>query len=207
MTEPLSFPSLVDVMSTRVARAVINQMRARTMPFREHLRQEFEPDRRASAGASLPDPIIESMFGYELATETFGDLGGKLLHPKLVAAMASPAKEQREHAFPLDRHPYRHQIEAWTRLKQKEPQSIVVASGIWKDRVLPGSSSRRHRSRSGASGPLTGVRAPVPVSAQRTHPQPARPPSCLDQRIRIVGSVLPLQRQYARAPTEPGHAE
>lgn len=160
MTEPLSFPSLVDVMSTRVARAVISQMRARTTPFREHLRQVFEQS-AGIGGSFVADPIIESMFGYELASETFGDLGGKLLHPKLVAAMASPAKEQREHAFPLDRHPYRHQIEAWTRLKQKEPQSIVVASGTGSGKtecfLVPILDDLAREAET--SGPLTGVRA------------------------------------------------
>jgi DEAD/DEAH box helicase domain-containing protein len=160
MTEPLSFPSLVDVMSTRVARAVISQMRARTTPFREHLRQVFEQS-AGIGGSFVADPIIESMFGYELASETFGDLGGKLLHPKLVAAMASPAKELREHAFPLDRHPYRHQIEAWTRLKQKEPQSIVVASGTGSGKtecfLVPILDDLAREAE--ASGPLTGVRA------------------------------------------------
>jgi DEAD/DEAH box helicase domain-containing protein len=160
MTEPLSFPSLVDVMSTRVARAVISQMRARTTPFREHLRQVFEQS-AGIGGSFVADPIIESMFGYELASETFGDLGGKLLHPKLVAAMASPAKELREHAFPRDRHPYRHQIEAWTRLKQKEPQSIVVASGTGSGKtecfLVPILDDFAREAEAG--GPLTGVRA------------------------------------------------
>lgn len=160
MTEPLSFPSLVDVMSTRVARAVISQMRARTTPFREHLREVFEQS-AGIGGSFVADPIIESMFGYELANETFGELDGKLLHPKLVAAMASPAKELREHAFPLDRHPYRHQIEAWTRLKQKEPQSIVVASGTGSGKtecfLVPILDDLAREAE--ASGPLTGVRA------------------------------------------------
>ena len=60
----------------------------------------------------------------ELAVDDF-------LAEELVEAMATEAAENRlkEYRFPLDRHPFTHQLAAWRLLKREDPQSVLITSG------------------------------------------------------------------------------
>lgn len=102
-----------------------------------HLRQFLHDQLTGTpgtAGSWLADPVFEPTFGWEESNETMNSLaGGKLLHQRLAQIMAFPPSEFSEdptnYSFPLDRHPFTHQIAAWDVLNQPKPQSLVVTSG------------------------------------------------------------------------------
>ena len=52
-----------------------------------------------------------------------------LLDPRLVHAMANHPERHAAEAFPLDRRPYTHQVEAWRALAAPEARAVVVSAG------------------------------------------------------------------------------
>ena len=75
----------------------------------------------------LSQPVFEALFEYEGHPQTLEETG--LLHPLLLHHLNAPPREHRERRFPKDRHPYKHQIEAWKALKQDPARSVIVSTG------------------------------------------------------------------------------
>lgn len=112
--------------------------------------------------ALLADPLFEATFGWREAMETLSDLPSELLHPRLRTALASPPKAlAAEYAFPGNRHPYTHQLEAWKTLAEEPARSLVVTSGTGSGKtecfLLPILNRLAHQSE--REGRLQGVRA------------------------------------------------
>ena len=123
------FLSLLDDLTTRGARAAQGLLSLGNEPLRAHLHREWTKS-AGENGALLGDPVFEPTFGWEEADTTMRKLSGKLLHPKLVEVMSKPPKALAdEYAFPLDRHPFRHQLESWQLLGDEAPRSLVITSG------------------------------------------------------------------------------
>ncbi len=164
MNAPTRFySSLTEQLNRRASRAVLSQLGPRNDALREHLRQCFE--RMAGAeGAFLADPVFEATFGWEQAEPSLAQLEGSLLHPRLVRALAAPPADlAEEYAFPGERKPYRHQLEAWRALLDPDaPRSVLVSSGTGSGKtecfLVPILSDLARELESGRT-PLTGVRA------------------------------------------------
>jgi hypothetical protein len=115
-----------------------------------------------SKSALLADPVFEPTFGWHTTEQTMSSMPTNLLHPRLKQAMTSPPdKLIKEYAFPPDRHPFSHQLEAWKILGSEEVQSVVVTSGTGSGKtecfMVPILNRLAHLS--DREGPLQGVRA------------------------------------------------
>lgn len=115
-----------------------------------------------SRNALLADPVFEPTFGWQEAEPVLADLPASLLHPRLKKALASPPKQLAdEYKFPGDRHPYRHQLEAWETLAAEPARSLVVTSGTGSGKtecfLVPILNRLAHQSEK--EGRLQGVRA------------------------------------------------
>ena len=74
-------------------------------------------------GSFLTDPVFEIAQSWEQANSTFGDLSGKLLHPKLVSSLS----EATYAPMPIERHPWSHQLASWE--ATSKGYSCLVSSG------------------------------------------------------------------------------
>jgi ATP-dependent helicase YprA (DUF1998 family) len=125
------YSSLAEQLTRRATRAVLGLTGFRNDALREHLRERFGQDPGIS-GSFLADPVFEATFGWQQANVTMEALDGKLLNTKLLLALDKPQKKDliEDYTFPLDRHPYQHQLEAWQNLIQgSPPRSVLVSSG------------------------------------------------------------------------------
>ena len=129
MTETTRISDLITDLATRSGRAILSQLGLRSQALRDHLTALYgrEP---GHPGALLADPVFEGAFGWRLAETDMGGLAAAgLLNADLVAAMANPPRELREHAFPRNRKPFLHQEACWNLLLDEVPRSVLVASG------------------------------------------------------------------------------
>lgn len=124
------FTALTTALTTRSERTAQSLLSLGHPQLRQFLHEQLSAA-PGTPGALLADPVFEPTFGWAESEETMGSLaGGSLLHPRLAQAMASPPKDLAEdYAFPGNRHPFTHQLDAWKILNQKEPKSLVVTSG------------------------------------------------------------------------------
>ncbi|TCM67538.1 uncharacterized protein DUF1998 [Acinetobacter calcoaceticus] len=74
----------------------------------------------------LSSPVIEQMFAWQTGHPTLDDLGGELLHKKVVDALDH--NENGAYRFNRSYQPYVHQLHSWNALL-KDKKSIVVTSG------------------------------------------------------------------------------
>ena len=114
-------------------------------------------------GSLTGDPSFEATFGWRQADVTLAELTGQLLDKRLVQCLNDPPEELRQdYAFPLERSPYMHQLEAWKTLCQEEPASAVISSGTGSGKtecfMIP-ILHRLARQSAKEGGPLEGVRA------------------------------------------------
>ena len=161
MTETTRISDLITDLATRSGRAILSQLGLRSQALRDHLTALYgrEP---GHPGALLADPVFEGAFGWRLAETDMGGLAAAgLLNADLVAAMADPPRELREHAFPRSRKPFLHQEACWNLLLDEVPRSVLVASGTGSGKtecflvpILEGLVRERS-----AKGYLDGVRA------------------------------------------------
>ena len=123
------YSRVVSEVTNNATEAVLGLRGFRSDALRAHLRETLG-QAAGKPGSMLADPVFEATFGWQLAAETMQDLAASgLLTQALVTALANPAKEFREdYAFPSDRKPYAHQLEAWQALA-KPGQSLLVTSG------------------------------------------------------------------------------
>ena len=127
---PSLFASLAEQLNRGATRAALGLLSFRSDALREHLRNLFQ-SAPGIGDAFLADPVFEATFGWRPAKVNLGDLSGNLLHPDVVKALCEPDKTfSEEYAFPAERPPYQHQIEAWQTLIEAKPsRSVLVTSG------------------------------------------------------------------------------
>lgn len=119
----------IDDIRMRTAEAVVAQSGLDHTGLAAHLRAILASS-DASAGAMVREPLLEGAYPYVAAPETFGELSGNLLEPRLVAALAGEdTARKRDYVFRRDAHPFRHQIDAWKTLLSPVPKSVLVTSG------------------------------------------------------------------------------
>lgn len=124
------FSALTENLSTRSERAAQGLLGLGNPQLRQFLHDQLTAA-PGTPGAWLADPVFEPTFGWRESSETMNSLArGNLLHQRLAKAMESPPKDlAQEYAFPGNRHPFTHQLEAWEILSRAAPQSLVVTSG------------------------------------------------------------------------------
>ena len=120
------FETLLSQLCERPARATLSQIMPSHPALSAFLREELEtyPGHPASF---LSQPVFEALFEYEGHSQTLEETG--FLHPLLLHHLSSPPKEHWERRFPKDRHPYKHQVDAWKALKQEPARSVIVSTG------------------------------------------------------------------------------
>lgn len=119
------FSSLHHELVTRSSRSITSLLGVANAPLRSFLVNTLK-----KPGALLADPVFEPTFGWMESKATMGELPDRLVHPRLLKALANPPKELfKEYEFPKLRHPFIHQMEAWEILSNPNPQSLVVTSG------------------------------------------------------------------------------
>ncbi|MGI9214082.1 MAG: DEAD/DEAH box helicase, partial [Methylococcaceae bacterium] len=158
------YTSLAEQLNRRATRAVLGLSGFRNDPLREYLRDTFGKE-AGLPGSFLADPVFEATFGWRQSDQSLADLQGQYLPPRLVKALAHPPKALRaEYEFPLTRHPYQHQWEAWQALlNQKETRSVLVTSGTGSGKtecfLVPILADLARELEQAPNRPLTGVRA------------------------------------------------
>ena len=157
------YATLAKHLNQGASRAALGLLGFRNDPLREHLRMLFE-SAPGTGSSFLADPVFEAMFGWKPANKTLGQLRGNLLEPSLVDALCQPEKSlAEEYRFPVDRPPYRHQLEAWRALiTPSETRSVLVSSGTGSGKtecfLVPILNDLAHEANNHHS-PLNGVRA------------------------------------------------
>ncbi len=120
---------LIREQQNRGVRSVLGLLGIVNRPLRTLLKKRLGGSPGAP-GALLADPVFEPTFGWTESDETIASLKGNFLNNRLVAALTKPPTNlAEEYAFPLDRHPFTHQLKAWEILSKPEPKSLVVTSG------------------------------------------------------------------------------
>lgn len=94
--------------------------RVREQRYMKWLLSENEP--------LLAQPVFQSIFPWESDPNTFEDHATKLgiLDTGFAKALSDAEKE---YAFPLNRHPYKHQTRSWKGMLSPKRKTIVVTSG------------------------------------------------------------------------------
>ena len=132
MTTPRHlYATLAEQLTNRASRSVLGLTGFRNDALRNYLDEQFS-QRPGMGGSLLADPVFEATLGWKQSTQQMRDLGETLLNPQLLEALDKPEKKHttEDYAFPLERHPYQHQLEAWGNLLKENPRrSVLVSSG------------------------------------------------------------------------------
>ncbi len=73
----------------------------------------------------MAEPVIQSAFPWEAASQRFGDME-EVFDKDFIKALSGI--KDNEFRFPIERHPYKHQVESWEKLLS-ENKSIAVTTG------------------------------------------------------------------------------
>ncbi len=124
------FQDFVPELESRSARGTLSRLAVASPALRAHLRAEFEAQ-AGSPGAFLAEPVFEAMFGWKAATENMQALVGSIIPKRLMECLENPPTDRlgADYAFPRDRHPYLHQLEAWRELAKPAGRAVAVTSG------------------------------------------------------------------------------
>ncbi|WP_223111628.1 DEAD/DEAH box helicase [Thiospirochaeta perfilievii] len=109
---------------SRTKEATLSMLGISNSGLREHLSEEMS-NNLGDENCFLSKPVIEHTFGWKQGTQSFKDLGGKLLSNEIVTTL----ENAKTYSFKSDMMPYEHQIKAWETLSHKTPKSIVVTTG------------------------------------------------------------------------------
>ena len=104
------------------AEAISDYLRSNNPALNRHIRKALSTP-PGHSGSLLADPMIEVAQDWASAEQTFGQMAGTLLDPRLVTAL-DQAKSER---MPHDRAPYAHQLQAWQ--AAAKGHSVLVSSG------------------------------------------------------------------------------
>lgn len=157
------FAALAEQLNRGATRASLGLLGFRNDALREHLRSLFQNVPGADH-SFLSDIVFEAMFGWRPANPNLGELSGKLLHPNLVKALSNPPETlAEEYTFPVQQHPYQHQLQAWQALlAETPPRSVLVTSGTGSGKTecfLVPILNDLATELDSRQGPLVGVRA------------------------------------------------
>jgi len=154
------FGSYLAELRHRIGAAALSTLRIANASLREHLCQCFQGPPGAP-GAIVGEPVFESLFEYEPHGCTLEQL--KYFDEQLIDQMDSPPAAHASRAFPRSSVPYRHQVDAWDKLRRSPARSVIVSSGTASGKtecfLLPILDSLVRESTLGGGQPLTGVRA------------------------------------------------
>jgi ATP-dependent helicase YprA (DUF1998 family) len=121
----------IDHVRRRAASAAVSWSALASEPLRAHLLETLAE--RGGRHSFMADPVVEVTSTWGAARETLSSLSGRLLQPELVSALEGagvPDPEGRKrYRFKGDQRPFTHQLEAWERLLDDDPQSVLVTSG------------------------------------------------------------------------------
>ena len=81
---------------------------------------------RENSDPFLADPVIESTLPWIPSNETILSCQQNGL---IDSDFFDAVTQASTYTFPPDRYPYRHRVEAWSLLSQKQPRSVLVSSG------------------------------------------------------------------------------
>lgn len=156
------FSRLLPQLADRSQSAALSRLGFAHVPLYRHLADMFSRP-FGESGNFLADPTFEAVFGWTEDPSIMAELAGQLLTGELIQAMDQPPKELvKEYRFGKDRHPYKHQMEAWKILAKEIPQSLVVASGTGSGKTecfMVPILDRLARLQAEKKSRLTGVRA------------------------------------------------
>ena len=157
------FTSLTANLVDRSAGAILGSYGPRTAALR-HFLLDVLSRAPGHEGSFLADPVLEPIFDWETVTQDMVDLvSDGLLTEDLVDAMdtTSGRDELAEYRFPMNRHPFTHQLQAWRALIAEDFRSVLVASGTGSGKtecfLVPILNHLTQQRRS--AGRLKGVRA------------------------------------------------
>ena len=122
------FQLLIGQLSQRSAEATLSILGISDPVLRQFLSEQFNKP-LGDSNNFLADPVFEAIFGWEEANISMERLAGSLLERSLLEAMNKPPADLKDHAFRKDWNPYQHQYQAWLKLSDSKPQSIVITSG------------------------------------------------------------------------------
>ncbi|MGR5448490.1 DEAD/DEAH box helicase [Vibrio sp. PNB22_3_1] len=155
-TKAINFKSLYKDLSSVTSQAVINRLQLKSAPLRKFLQSEFQV-KYGKGNDFFAQPVFEATFGWS-SEGCENDLNGLVTQGKLEQTFvnnlsqppmpfpdSSEEKEkyrlkgisehrwaediQEDYTWPLDRPPYKHQLEAWDHLSSDKVKSVVVTSG------------------------------------------------------------------------------
>ncbi len=170
--------------------------------------------RGAAQGKSslLSSPVFESTFPWQAHDKCMEELIDTLLHQTLVKAMDMPQDKEHPERFPRNRHPYKHQMEAWQVLLQDSPKSTIITtrtgSGKTECFMVPILNDMAKEYYNKTMQPLVGVRAlfiyPLNalISSQRerlrawTHDYKGKIRFCLYNGLTQEDIRIPEQRKH-----------
>lgn len=121
------FETLADI-RRRSVDAVVAQLGTNNEALNQQLRSMLGSERTGD-GSLIQDPVIEGAHPFITAAESMAEVPPDVLRPQLVSILDG-LDEEDEYRFPKSRKPFRHQLQAWTKLAQPgTPQSVLVTSG------------------------------------------------------------------------------
>ena len=155
-TKAINFKSLYKDLSSVTSQAVINRLQLKSAPLRKFLQSEFQV-RYGKGNDFFAQPVFEATFGWASESRD-NDLNGLVTKGKLDRTLAANLSQppmpfpdtleekenyrlkgisedhwaddiQEDYTWPLDRPPYKHQLEAWDYLSSEKVKSVVVTSG------------------------------------------------------------------------------
>lgn len=124
------FQSLIEQLSSRASEATLSILGISNPYLREFLSDKFNQPIGSDTNF-LADPVFEAIFGWEEYEHSMDKLAqaGHIISRELLTAMDKVPNEFKDHRFNKERHPYKHQFNAWSKLSESNPQSIVITSG------------------------------------------------------------------------------
>ncbi len=121
------FETLSDI-KRRSVDAVVAQLGTNNESLNEQLRAMFGSD-RTTDGSLIQDPVIEGAHPFIAAKERMSEIPTQVLDHGLISILDGLGEDD-EYRFPRSRNPFKHQLDAWTKLAQPgKPQSVLVTSG------------------------------------------------------------------------------
>jgi len=164
MSDQIKIIQLIHELNRRSARAVVSQLSFRSTAASNYLRAQFEK-LPGEDGSFLTDPVFEATFSWQESSKSMEQLKDNLLSDGVLEALSNPPKKPEdltEYKFPLDRHPYKHQLTAWETLLSEQRKSVLVSSGTGSGKTecfLVPIIEDLYREYEVNQTPLTGVRA------------------------------------------------
>lgn len=112
----------LEKIAAQTGAGIVGMMRPNNQALNKHTLKSLSTP-PGHPGSLIADPIIEVAQDWKEAGQSFGEMAGSLLEPRLVDALDTASAER----MPRERKPYAHQVAAWT--ASGEGRSVLVSSG------------------------------------------------------------------------------